>query len=57
MNVLGNLKSRCSKISEQKTASLAPQQKAVQRFVQAGLHINQPSNLQPISPAAPVNQD
>jgi len=57
MNVLGNLKSRCSKISEQKTTSLAPQQKAAQRFVQAGLHINQPSNLQSISPSSPVNQD
>ena len=53
MNVLGNLHSRCSKQS----GSLTPQQKATKRFLQAGSHINKPSDLQPINPGAPVNQD
>ncbi len=45
MNVLGNLSSRCSKASEKQAASLTPQQKATTRFLQAGSHINKPSDL------------
>jgi len=57
MNILGNLHSRCSKTSEKQAASLTPQQKATKRFLQAGSHINKPSDLQPINPGVPVNQD
>ncbi|MBW7991393.1 MAG: alpha-amylase [Planctomycetes bacterium] len=45
MNVLGNLSSRCSKTPEKQAASLTPQQKATKRFLQAGSHINKPSDL------------
>ena len=57
MNILGNLHSRCCKTSEKQAASLTPQQKATKRFLQAGSHINKPSDLQPINPGVPVNQD
>jgi len=57
MNVLGNLSSRCSKASEKQAATQTPQQKATQRFVQAGSHINNASDLQTINPCAPANQD
>ena len=57
MNVLGNLNSRCSKTSEKQAASPTPQQKATKRFLQAGSHINKPSDLQTITPCAPANQD
>ncbi len=57
MNVLGHLQSRCSKTSEEQEESLTQQQKAAKRFVQAGSHINQPSDLQPINSGAPVNRD
>ena len=57
MNVLGNLNSRCCKTSEKQAASLTPQQKATKRFLQAGSHINKSSDLQPVSPGAPVNQE
>ncbi|MCP4261927.1 MAG: alpha-amylase [Planctomycetes bacterium] len=57
MNVLGNLQTRCSKTSKEQAASLTPQQKATKRFVQAGSHINKPSELQSISSGTPVNQD
>jgi alpha-amylase len=57
MNVLGNLNSRCCKTSEKQAASLTPQQKATKRFMKAGSHINKPSELQPIHPGAPVNQE
>jgi alpha-amylase len=57
MNVLGNLNSRCSKASEKQAATQTPQQKATQRFVQAGSHINKSSDLQTITPCAPANQD
>ena len=57
MNVLGNLNSRCLKTTEKQAAALRPQQKAAKRFMQAGSHINTPSDLQPINPGAPVNQE
>ena len=57
MNVLGNLNSRCSKASKKQAAIQTPQQKATQRFVQAGSHINKSSDLQTIIPCAPTNQD
>ncbi len=57
MNVLGNLNSRCLKTSEKQSAALTPQQKATKRFVQAGSHINKPSDLQTITQVAPANQD
>ena len=57
MNVLGNLHRRCLKTSEEQAASLTPQQKATKRFLQAGSNINKPSDLQPINPGVPVNQD
>ena len=57
MNVLGNLNSRCSKTSEKQAAAPTPQQKATKRFLQAGSHINKPSNLQTINSGAPANQD
>jgi len=57
MNVLGNLNRRCSKASEKLAATQTPQQKATKRFVQAGSHINKSSDLQTITPLAPVNQD
>jgi len=57
MNVLGNLNSRCSKATEKQAVTQTPQQKATQRFVQAGSHINKSSDLQTITPLEPVNQD
>jgi alpha-amylase len=57
MNVLGNLNSRCSKASKKQAATHTQQQKATQRFVQAGSHINKSSDLQTINPCAPANQD
>ncbi len=57
MNVLGNLNSRCSKASEKQAATHTQQQKATKRFVQAGSHINNASDLQVTNPCAPANQD
>ena len=54
MNVLGNLHSRCSKTSEKQATSLTPQQKAAERFVQAGSQHNEPSGLRSIN--IPINQ-
>jgi hypothetical protein len=57
MNVLGNLQRRCHKISKEQATSLTPQQKAAGRFLQVGSYINQPSDLQPASSVAPINQE
>lgn len=55
MNVLGNLQRRCSKESDEQVVSRTPQQKAAERFVQAGSQHNKPSGLRSIN--IPINQD
>jgi alpha-amylase len=55
MNVLGNLQRRCSKASDKQVVSMTPQQKAAERFVQAGSQHNKASGLRAIN--IPINQD